>query len=155
MKKEKMETSKIQEQIEKKEKELKELKEKLQEISNKNEFIYIKELNIEIEKSIHHKGKSYNDLVKEFGKEYLEEHLPTYAQLQFLRNSDKYKELLGLIDTWEFVKQEDEISKKNGYIARFYAFSNCASLYCDGDSGDSYSDLGVRFVRKKIKGNKK
>ncbi len=63
----------------------------LDKVPDKTEWIYIPELKIEIQKSIHHKNKSYDDLVKEFGKEYLEENLPTYAQLQFLRNSDKYK----------------------------------------------------------------
>jgi hypothetical protein len=145
-----MKTQKIQEQITKKENQIKELKAKLIEQSNKNEFIFIPELKIEIEKSIHHKGKSYNELIKEFGKEYVEENLPTYAQLQFLRNSEKYKKILGLIDSWEFVKQEDEISKKNGYVAGFFAYSDCASLDCRNDSDVHYSSLGVRWVRKKF-----
>ena len=116
----------------------------------KDKFVWMKipEMEIEIQTQIHHKGKSYDDLVKEFGKEYLEENLPTYAQLQFLRNSEKYIDKLGLLKTWEFVKQEDEISKKNGYVAGFVAYSGCAYLDCVGDSGDSYSSLGVRFARK-------
>jgi hypothetical protein len=152
-----MDKQKIQEQIDKKEKEIKELKEKLKEESvkeNKVEWLYIPELKIEIQKSIHHKNKSYDDLVKEFGKEYLEEHLPTYAYLQFLRNNKKYCESLGLINTWEFVQQEDEISRKNGYVAWFGAYSYGAYLYCGAYSGNSDSDLGVRFCRKKIKGTK-
>jgi hypothetical protein len=126
------------------------LKIELSKESDKTEWIYIPELKIEIQTKIHHKGKSYDELVKEFGKEYLEKNLPTYAQLQFLRNSNKYKETLGLIDTWEFVKQEDEISKKNNYIARFVAYSGYADLYCFRYSINSNSTLGVRFVRKKI-----
>ncbi len=138
-----------EQKIEEKEAELKKLKAKKVLEEDKSNWVYIKELNFEVQSKIHHKGKSYDDLIKEFGKEFLEKNLPTYKQLQDLRNLEhngKYK--LGLIDTWEFVKQEDEISKKNGYIARFYADSDYCDLDCDGDSsGSYYSGLGVRFCR--------
>jgi type IV secretory pathway VirB4 component len=151
-----MNTQKIQSQIDKKEAELKVLREKLKAEQDKTEWLYIPELKIEIQTKIHHKGKSYDDLVKELGKEYLESHLPTYSQLQFLRNlavkENKYTEL-GLIDTWEFVKQEDEISKKNGYVARFCVGWGVAYLVCDWFSCNSGSFLGVRFVRQ-ISGKK-
>ena len=127
---------------------LKELKAKKVMEENKSDFIKIEELNIEIQKNIHHKNKSYDNLVEEFGKGFLEANLPTYSELQFLRNSKKYCKKLGLLDTWEFVKQEDEISKKNGYVARFYSYSGYCYLGCYGDSDGSYSDLGVRFVRR-------
>ncbi len=128
---------------------LKELKAKKVLEENKSDWVKIPELGIEVQSKIHHKNKSYDDLVEEFGKEFLEENLPTYKQLQDLRNLEhngKYK--LGLIDTWEFVKQEDEISKKNGYVARFYAYSDYCYLNCGRYSDYSYSYLGVRFVRK-------
>ncbi len=131
------------------EEKLKELKGKKVLEENKSDWVKIPELGIEVQSKIHHKNKSYDDLVEEFGKEFLEENLPTYKQLQDLRNLEhngKYK--LGLIDTWEFVKQEDEISKKNGYVARFYAYSGYCYLYCCRYSGNSNSYLGVRFVRK-------
>ncbi len=128
---------------------LKELKAKKFLEENKSDWVKIPELGIEVQSKIHHKNKSYDDLVEEFGKEFLEENLPTYKQLQDLRNLEhngKYK--LGLIDTWEFVKQEDEISKKNGYVARFIANSDYCDLRCGRDSDYSFSYLGVRFVRK-------
>jgi hypothetical protein len=127
---------------------VKQLKLKLAEEKEISELINIPELGIKIQKSIHHKNKSYNYLVNEFGKEYLEKHLPTYAQLQFLRNSEEYRELLGLTDSWEFVKQEDEISRKNGYVARFCMGSGYADLICGRDADGSYSVLGVRFAKK-------
>ena len=130
------------------EEKLKELKAKKVLEENKSDWVKIPELGIEIQSKIHHKNKSYNKLVEEFGKEFLEENLPTYKQLQDLRNLEhngKYK--LGLIDTWEFVKQEDEISKKNGYVARFIAYSDYCYLGCDWVYDYSGSDLGVRFVR--------
>ncbi len=138
----------IEQEIKETETKLKELKTKKVMEENKSDFIKIPELGIEIQSKIHHKDNSYDDLVKEFGKEFLEENLPTYAQLQFLRNSKKYCKKLNLIDTWEFVKQEDEISKKNGYVAGFCAYSDYCYLYWGRDSRDSYSYLGVRFVRK-------
>ncbi len=150
-----MEAKNIQQEINKTEEKLKELKKKLSEEQNKKDWVKIPELEIEIQKAIHHKNKSYDDLKAEFGEAYLEKHLPTYAQLQFLRNSDKYRELLGLGDSWEFVKQEDLISKKNGYVAWFYMNSGYAGLACGRNSGGSYSAPGVRFVRKILKGSKK
>jgi hypothetical protein len=143
--------NKLKQQIEQTEQKLAELKAKLVNESNKQEWIYIPELKIEVEKAIHHKGKSYNDLVKEFGEKYLEEHLLTYAQIQWLRNS-KYCKSLGLIDTWEFVKQEDNISKKNKYVARFGAGSLWAGFGCNGYPQDAVASLGVRFCRKKSGG---
>ena len=143
-----MKQNKIQKQIEKKDEELKELKEKLkkeQEIDT-SEWIYIPELKIEIQTKIHHKNKTYAECEKDLSKG---ESISTYEQIQWLRNS-KYKDQLNLDDTWEFVQNPDNISKENNYVARFYAGSYYAGLYCDGGSGDSDSDLGVRFVRKKV-----
>ena len=142
----------IDQKIKETEDKLKELKVKKVLEENKSDWVKIPELGIEVQSKIHHKNKSYDDLVEEFGKEFLEENLPTYKQLQDLRNLEhngKYK--LGLIDTWEFVKQEDEISKKNGYVAWFYAGSDYCYLDCGRGSGDSVSDLGVRFVKKENK----
>lgn len=115
----------------------------------KKDYIKIKELNIEIQTKIHYKGKSYDQLKKEFGEKYLEEHLPTYEELKTLRNLEhkgKYK--LGLLNTYEFVKQEDLISKKKGYVVRFNTGFNGFELVTDGGPRVSYSELGVRFCRR-------
>jgi len=137
----------IKEQIKKAEAKVEKLKKILIEQQDKTNWVKIPELKIEVQSKIHHKGKSYNELKEEFGEEYLDKHLPTYSQLQTLRNlSNKYD--LGLIDTWEFVKQEDIISKKNGYVARFVAYSGWAGLSCDGYATDGSDSLGVRFVRE-------
>ena len=99
---------------------------------------------------IHHKNKSYEECEKDLSEG---ESIPTYEQIQWLRNS-KYKDQLNLDDSYEFVRNPDNISSKNGYVARFYANSGYASLYCYGDSSFSVSSLGVRFVRR-TKGGKK
>lgn len=144
-----------QQKIEEIESKLKILKEQLKKESDKSFWIYIPELKIEVQTKIHHKGKSYDQLVEEFGEEFLEKNLPTHKQLQDLRNlENKGKYKLGLIDTWEFVKQEDDISKKNGYVARFDADSDGADLGCGRNSSYSGSYLGVRFVRKPKRGKK-
>ncbi len=140
-----------QEKIEKKEQELKELKDKLKKEQDTSEWIYIPELKIEIQNKIHHKNKTYKECEEDLSKG---ESITTYEQIQWLRNS-KYKNQLNLIDTWEFVENPDNISKENGYVARFCADSDCADLGCGGGSDYSGSTLGVRFVRKKIsRGNK-
>ena len=142
-----------QEKIEKKEEELKELKDKLKKEQEKDisEWIYIPELKIEVQIKIHHKNKIYSECEKDLSKG---ESIPTYEQIQWLRNS-KYKDQLNLDDTWEFVQNPDNISKENNYVARFCAYSDYANLICYRDSDGSISTLGVRFVRKKItKGNK-
>jgi len=140
-----MGTQNIQKQIEKKEKELEKLKEQLKKENDKSEWIYIPELKIEVQTKIHHKGKTYVECERDLGKE---ESIPTSEQIQWLRNS-KYKEQLNLLDTWEFVQNPDNISKENGYVARFCAYSDYAVLGCVRDSGYSGSGLGVRFIRKK------
>lgn len=141
-----------EQKIKDKEAEIKKLKIQLAKEKDNVEWIYIKELKIEVQTKIHHKGKSYDELKEEFGEEYLKKHLPTYSQLQKLRNLESQgKYDLGLIDSWEFIKQEDLISKKNGYVAGFYADSDYMDLNTVGDSDDSYSGLGVRFVRIKKK----
>ncbi len=144
-----MESNKTQKQIEKKEKELKELKEQLKkesdkEESKKSEWLYIPELKIEIQTKIHHKGKIYAECEKDLSKG---ESIPTYEQIQWLRNS-KYRDQLNLLNTWEFVQNPDNISKENGYVAGFYADSGYANLDCGRDSSDADSDLGVRFAKK-------
>ena len=145
-----------EQKIKDKEAEIKKLKIQLEEEKDKSEWIYIKELKIKVQTKINHKGKSYDKLKEEFGEEYLEKHLPTYDELQKLRNLEhegKYN--LGLIDSWEFVKQEDLISKKNGYVARFYAYSDYVDLNTVRYSSYSNSYLGVRFVSRNVKSNNK
>ena len=145
--------NKIKKQIEKKEKELKKLKEQLKKETDKTDWLSIPELKIEIQTKIHHKDKTYAECEKDLGKG---ESIPTYEQIQWLRNS-KYRDQLNLEDTWEFVQNPDNISKENNYVARFYADSVFAYLYCGRGADVSVSTLGVRFCRvnKKNKSEKK
>jgi len=130
--------------FEKEMKELENLKEQLKKETDKSEWLKIPELKIEIQIEIHHKNQTYTNCEKDLNTG---ESIPTYEQIQWLRNS-KYKNQLNLDDTYEFVQNPDNISKENGYVARFYAYSDCACLSCDWGSSGSGSVLGVRFVRK-------
>ncbi len=139
-----------QQKIEETEKKLKDLKEQEKKESDKSSYIYIPELKIEIQTKIHHKDKTYEECEKDLSDG---ESIPTYEQIQWLRNS-KYINQLNLLDTWEFVQNPDNISKKNGYVAGFIAGSDYAGLNCDRGSSNAGSNLGVRFVRKKNSGKK-
>ncbi len=110
---------------------------------NKKDCLEISELNIIIEKNIHHKNKTYAECEKDCPKGW---QIPTYKILQWLRNSE-YRDELNLLDTWEFMQNPDDISKKNGYIARFIVNSDRGRLYCDGDASYFLNDFGVRYMK--------
>ena len=132
-----------QQKIDEAENKLTQLKEQLKKEQDKSDWVKIPELKIEVQNKIHHKNKTYAGCEKDLSNG---ESIPTYEQIQWLRNS-KYKDQLNLDDSYEFVQNPDNISKKNGYVARFCAGSDCAGLYCYMVSSYSGSYLGVRFVR--------
>ncbi len=112
-------------------------------------WLDIPELNISVEIEVHDKDKSWNDLkLSEREKELL-----TVEQCIWLANS-KYAKTLkmdGSSDSDDFfIQQPFNLSRKNNYVAWFYADSGFAYLGCSGDASDSGSNLGVRFVCKKI-----
>lgn len=111
------------------------------------EWIKIPELRIEVEKDVHDKNKSWNDL--KLDKR--EDELLTFEECIWLANS-KYAKILKMdgssIEDDFFIKQPFKLNKKNGYVARFNANGNWAGLDADWDPLDRYSDLGVKFKRK-------
>lgn len=153
-----MEKNKIQEKIKQKQKEIAELQASLLESDKKVVWIKIPNTQYEIEKEVHHKNKSYDDLKKEFGEEYLEEHLPTLKLLaEIFEHEDLIKKLkMDCSSTKDdfYFKQPIPKNREKGYVARFYAYSDYADLYCVVDSGGSNSYRGVRFVRKVSTSNK-
>ena len=117
-------------------------------------WLDIPELKISVEIEVHDKNISWDKL----GLSDREDELLTSEEVIWLANSKYSKELKmdgsSRKDDF-FIKQPFDLSRKNGYVARFYADSGYAGLDCDGSSSDSYSDLGVRFVRRsKAKGSK-
>ncbi len=118
------------------------------EISNEG-WLDIPELKISVEIEVHDKDKSWDELkLSEREKELL-----TAEQCIWLANS-KYAKILKMDGSSSeddfFIQQPFNLSRKNGYVAGFYTYSDCANLYCDWVSGNSDSYLGVRFARKKI-----
>ncbi len=118
------------------------------------EWLDIPELKISVELEVHDKNKSWDEL----GLKDREKELLTAEQCIWLANS-KYNKILKMDGSSTeddfFIQQPFDLSRKNGYVARFYAYSGYADLSCYGYSDDSDSYLGVRFVRKKIKAKKK
>ena len=115
-------------------------------------WLDVPELGISVEIEVHDKNKSFDDLgLKEREKELL-----TSEQCIFLANTPKYAKQLKMdgssSDDDFFIQQPFDLSRnlsrKNGYVARFCAGSSYANLNCNYYSNCSYSSLGVRFVRK-------
>lgn len=116
-------------------------------------WLDIPELKISVEIEVHDKNKSWDDLkLSEREKELL-----IAEQCIWLANS-KYAKQLKMDGSSSkddfFIQQPFNLSRKNGYVARFGVSSVYAGLGCFGDSDYSRSALGVRFARK-IKTSKK
>ena len=117
-------------------------------------WLDIPELNISVEIEVHDKDKSWDEL----NLSEKEDQLLTSEQCIWLANS-KYAKTLKMDGSSNkddfFIKQPFDLSRKNGYVARFSADSDYADLNCFGYSSDAGSNLGVRFVRKKNSGKGK
>ena len=112
------------------------------------EWIKIPELKIEVERDVHDKNKSWNDLVLSNR----EDELLTAEECIWLANS-KYAEQLKMngISSYDdfFIKPPFELNKKKGYVARFSAYFSWSCLDCYRNPQDSFAYLGVRFVRRR------
>jgi len=88
---------------------------------SKDNWIYIPELEVYIEKDIHHKNYSYNQLKELYGKDF-EKMLLTKSQVEVLNASKTYRKIFKM-RTWNndfFIQQYNEENKANGYVAGFY-----------------------------------
>ena len=111
--------------------------------------IKIPEKNIRVTQ-VEQKGKSWNEIKIPKGWK-----ICTYPLLQWLRNNDKYRDKLGLMNnTGEWCINPDKLMKKKGYVARFRAYSDWVYLDCYLNPQDAYPGLGVRFCRDLKKVNK-
>ena len=142
----------VQSRIKFYEKKLIELKAKLEQgknnlINQEFEWIKIPEKKIVITKLVY-KEKTLSDIQKLLKKD---EIIADYDLIQWLRNNDKYRDLLGLDNTWCFVHPNpDKISAKNNYVAWFSVNLYRAYLGCNGDPSYSNLALGV-YIYKRIK----
>ena len=115
-----------------------------------NKWLDIPELKISVEIEVHDKNKSWDEL--KLSKR--EKELLTAEQCIWLANSKYAKQLKmdGSSSSGDFfIQQPFNLNRKKNYVAGFYADSDFADLICDRGPGGSYSALGVRFVRKKIR----
>ncbi len=116
-------------------------------------WLDIPELKISVEIEVHDKNKSWDNL----GLFEKEDQLLTSEQCIWLANSKYAKELkMDGSSTKDdfFIKQPFDLNRKNGYVARFFAYSDYCYLDCDGYSVYSVSYLGVRFAKKISKSGK-
>ena len=155
MQKIKIEIEKLEKQKKLAQNKIDSLKIELENKSNKSDWIKIPKTNYEVTKNVLHKGKSYNEIMK---LKRPEEELITLKLIGIIcENQDILKELkMDSSSTTDdfFFKQPFPQNEKNGYVAWFCAGSGYAGLVCGEYSSDSYSGLGVRFVRR-TKGDKK
>ena len=117
------------------------------------DWIYIPELRVYVEKEVHDKGKSYDDLKEIYGKDF-EKMLLTKSQVEVLNASKTYRKIFKM-RTWNndfFIQQYNQENKKAGYVAGFYSVRFWSFFGSDRYSYYADSVRGVRFVRKKIKG---
>ena len=118
---------------------------------SKDNWIYIPELQVYVEKDVHHKNHSYDQLKEIYGKDF-EKMLLTKTQVEVLDASKTYRKIFKM-RTWSndfFIQQYNSENKRQGYVAGFGSCWVRSFFYSDGDSSFAYGCRGVRFVRKKI-----
>ena len=110
-------------------------------------WLDIPEEKISVEIEVHDKNKSWDKL----GLKDREEELLTAEQCMVIANNPKYAKILKMDGSSTkddfFIKQPYDLNRKNGLVARFFAFSDFVYLNCGMNSSNSDSVLGVRFVR--------
>ena len=131
------------------------------EIENNNITLDVKELGIEVEIEVTHKGMSFKDIMAlPETKEKIKKGWRLMSafrkkdfvnEVAFLKNNHKYCSILKMESTKDdfWVEQMFEQNRKNGYVAGFGSVSGYSYLGCGGGADDSSSALGVRFVREK------
>ena len=122
-------------------------------VDNKDGWIWIPELEVYVEKDVHHKNYSYDQLKEIYGKDF-ENMLLTKSQVEVLDASKTYRKIFKM-RTWNndfFIQQYNEENKKQGLVAVFYSDWSGSFFYSGSYSNDAVDYRGVRFVRKKIKG---
>jgi hypothetical protein len=120
-------------------------------INNDADWIYIPELQVYVEKEVHHKDHSYDQLKEIYGKDF-EKMLLTKSQVEVLDASKTYRKIFKM-RTWNndfYIQQYNSENKKQGYVAGFCSGGGGSGFGSGWYSDCAYSYRGVRFVRKKI-----
>lgn len=114
------------------------------EITEKQEWLKIPELGLEIETKLHDKGKVLKDIKIPRGCRLAK----TYEMMHifhFKKYADKLIKANGG-EFWSYAENVEWLKKK--YVVVFWAVSDWACLYCDWSPSISSSSLGVVFVRE-------
>ena len=117
------------------------------------DWIWIPELQVYVEKEVHHKNHSYDQLKEIYGKGF-EKMLLTKSQVEVLDASKTYRKIFKM-RTWNndfYIQQYNQENKNQGYVAIFCSGWVRSGFGSGWGSVVAYSYRGVRFVRKKIKG---
>lgn len=150
-----MNKQKIREEITKKKAEIEALEKQLEE-SDVSDWIEIPNTDYEVTKEVLHKDKTFSEIMQ---LKKPEEELLTLKLIGIICEHPELLKILKMDSSSTkddfFFKQPFPQNEKKGYVARFYADSVCANLDCYVDSDYSNSCLGVRFVRKISKRDKK
>ena len=115
------------------------------------DWIYIPELQVYVEKKVHDKNKSYDELKQIYGKDF-EKMLLTKNQVEVLDANPVYRKIFKMrtLNNDFFIQQYNQENKKKGYVAGFYSYWDGSYFGSDRYSVVAGSYRGVRFVRKKI-----
>jgi len=99
----------------------------------------------EVELETHHKNKTYEEYKVDCPEGW---QIPTYWLLQEIRNSPKSREKFGLLNTYEYTQNRDNISGRQGCVSGFIADSGVVYLNCNWDPSYRDGRLGVRYARE-------
>jgi len=113
---------------------------------DKDVWLEIPEEGIQITMKQQHNGKTYAEILKEVN----EKEIADYPLLQRLRNklAAGDKRFKFLKEFWVFIPNPDIFSKKNNYVAWFYADPADARFNCSGHPDVAIASLGCFIVRK-------
>ena len=151
-----MKKQSIQDKIKKHEEAIVLLKEKLNKdyLNNSNsKYLYIKEIDAEVEIEVHDKNKSWNTLKQIYGNEF-ETLLLTKEECEKILKNPEISKILKMDGSSYnddfFIQNYNEEDKARGRVAGFCCYGNWSYFYSGGGSDGSRDFRGVRFVRKKI-----
>ena len=123
-------------------------------MTNENNWLYIPEINKDVEVLVNDKGKSFNEL-KEIYRDF-EDKLLTKEEVETIQKLPEVSKILKMdgssYDDDFYIKQYNEECRERGLVAVFYADSDWSGLYCYRDYCWRYSSCGVRFCREHIEG---
>lgn len=119
-----------------------------------NNWLYIPEINKDVEVLVHDKNNSYNDLKGIYGD--FEDKLLTKEEVLTIQKLPEVSKILKMdcssLNDDFYIKQYNEECRKKGLVAYFYANSVWSDLGCDRESYWRSSSCGVRFCREHIEG---